>query len=268
MRLLALATAALSLLACPALPATASEVHAVYDTYAAGLDVAEVEASFGLEPRSYQVHLAYHTTGLAGLFFSGHQISDVEGSWRADAPVPRTFSGEGVWRGQPRTVRIEYQNGTPRIRALVPPNEEERESVPENLRANSIDTLSALIELIRRVADTGKCDAVAHTYDGRRAVEVRATTGGEEVLAPTPRSAFSGPALRCDFAGRLLAGFLHTDNRPADSKPLHGSAWLARVAPDSPPLPVRLTFETRWFGESTMYLRSVDTGTQAVAAVR
>jgi hypothetical protein len=245
----------------------ADEVVASYDTYAAGLNVAEVEAGFVIGPWSYQMRLAYHTTGLAGLLFSGHQVSQVDGTWRANAPMPHSYAGEGVWRSRQRTTRIDYQDGRPLVRALAPPNEDERETVPEALRANSIDTLSALVELVRRVADTGRCDSVARTYDGRRAVEIVATTAGEEVLAPTSRSSFSGPALRCDFAGRLLAGFLHTDDRACESKPLHGSAWLARVVPGGAPLPVRMAFETRWFGDATMYLRSITTDGQAIAQV-
>jgi hypothetical protein len=264
--LLAVAVPAL-LASTPARAATA-EVHASYDTYAAGLDVAEVEAGFGLGPWSYQVRLAYHTTGFVGFFYRGHQFNEVDGSWRQGEPVPRSFSGDGEWRGQPRVARIDYQDGRPIIRALVPPNQDEREPVPDVLQANSIDTLSALAELIRHVADTGRCETVVHTYDGRRATEIVATTIGQETLAPTSRSMFKGTALRCDFTGRMLAGFKFHDDTAADRKPLHGSAWIATVVPGEPPVPVRMTFETRWFGDATMYLKAISTGEQAVAAVR
>lgn len=266
-RLILLVTSVLPSLA--AMPATAAsgEVHAAYATYAAGLDIAEVEAGFGLGPWSYQVRLAYHTTGLAGLFYRGHQFNEVNGSWLANEPAPRKFAGEGVWRGEPRVAEINYVGGKPTVSALVPPNEAEREPVPESLQANSIDTLSALADLIRHVADTGRCETVVRTYDGRRATEIAARTVGEETLDPSSRSSFSGRALRCDFTGRMLAGFKFQDDRTADSRPLHGSAWLAQVVPDAPPLPVRMTFETRWFGDATMYLRSVSSGAPAVLAV-
>ncbi|MDR3538591.1 MAG: DUF3108 domain-containing protein [Acetobacteraceae bacterium] len=264
---LAVLAAAVPLLGISPARAADGELHASYDTYAAGLDVAEVEAGFGLGPWSYQVRLAYHTTGFVGFFYRGHQFNEVDGSWREDEPVPTEFSGEGEWRGQSRLARIDYRNGHPQIRTLVPPNEAEREVVPDALQANSIDTLSALADLIRHVADTGRCETVVHTYDGRRATEITAVTVGEEVLAPTSRSSFSGPALRCDFTGQMVAGFKFNDDQSADRKPLHGSAWLARVVPGAPPVPVRMTFETRWFGTTTMYLKALSTGAQAVAAV-
>lgn len=268
MRMLSAAiTASLALVGSPALGAT-NEIRASYDTYATGMQVAQVEAGFGIGPWSYQVRLAYHTTGLVGFFYSGHQFSEADGSWDSRGPAPRAFSGMGVWHGQDRAIQIDYQGGRPVIRSLVPPNDNEREPVPESLQTNSIDSLSALVELIRRVGETGRCEAKVRTYDGRRASDITATTVGEEVLQPTSRSSYSGPALRCDFVGQMVAGFMHKDNSAADRKPLRGSAWLAKVVPDGPPVPVRMEFETRWFGEATMYLTSISTGAQAVASVR
>jgi hypothetical protein len=38
---------------------------------------------------------------------------------------------------------------------------------------------------------------------------------------------------------------------------MHGSAWLAPVVAGGPSLPVRMAFETRWFGDAIMYLTSI-----------
>ncbi|MBN8905448.1 MAG: DUF3108 domain-containing protein, partial [Rhodospirillales bacterium] len=115
---------------------------------------------------------------------------------------------------------------------------------------------------------TGRCEATVHTYDGRRATEVSARTDGPEVLAPSSRSSYAGSALRCSFRGELVAGFRLAGDRAADRKPLHGVAWLAQVAPNTPPIPVRMSFETRWFGDVTMYLTGVTLGADAMASVR
>jgi len=117
-----------------------------------------------------------------------------------------------------------------------------------------MDTLSALAQLMRRVERDRTCGTSVHTYDGRRILEVAARTGGMERLEPTGRSTFSGPALRCDFEGRVVAGFLLGDNDPEHRRPLHGSAWLAPLAHEGPVVPVRIAFQTRWFGPATMYL--------------
>jgi hypothetical protein len=60
--------------------------------------------------------------------------------------------------------------------------------------------------------------------------------------------------LRCDFQGRELAGFLFGQDDPEHRQPLRGSAWLTPLHPGELPLPVRIAFQTRWFGWATMYL--------------
>lgn len=231
-----------------------AQVQLAYDTYAAGVEVMQMNAFFGLGPWNYRIDLDYHTTGLVGLFYRGHQTNSVRGSWNADRAMPQEFFGEGVWRGQERRTLIDYGHDLPRVRELQPPQETEREPVPLDLQRHTMDTLSALAELMRRVGHDHTCDTEVHTYDGRRVLDVVAHTGGHDLLDPTGRSSFSGQTLRCDFEGRELAGFLFGEDDPEHRKPLHGSAWLAPLLPNAPPLPVRIAFQTRWFGLATMYL--------------
>jgi hypothetical protein len=235
-------------------------MHASYETYAAGVHVAEVDTGFSFGSWNYQVNLGYRTTGLVGFFFRGHQFDRVSGTWRGRHAAPSEFVGQGEWRDVDRLADIDYEQGKPVIRRLVPPNAEEREPVPESLQANTIDTLSALAELIHVVAETGRCETTVRTYDGRRAVEIEAHTVGEEILEADSRSTFAGRALHCDFSGHMLSGFKFGDDRERDSKPMHGSAWLAPVIAGNSPLPVRMAFETRWFGEATMYLTGIGPG--------
>jgi hypothetical protein len=245
---------------------TAVSLHATYNTYAAGMHVAEVETGFNFGPWTYQFNLGYHTTGMVGWFFRGHQFDLVSGSWNGVRAEPSRFVGEGSWRGIDREADIGYKNGEPVIRRLIPPNETEREPVPASFQADTIDTLSALAQLIRVVDATGRCETAVHTYDGRRALEIEAHTMGEEVLEPTDRSSFAGKTLRCDFSGRMLAGFLFGDDRERDSRPMRGSAWLAPIVAGGPRVPVRMTFETKWFGDATMYLSGTGPGSDLKVA--
>lgn len=235
-------------------------LHANYETYAAGIHVAEVETGFSFGPWDYQMSLGYRTTGMVGFFFRGHQFDRVTGAWQGRQAEPSEFIGQGEWRGVPRLAEIGYHQGKPVIRQLVPPNADEREPVPDALQANTIDTLSALAQLIHVVAETGRCETTVRTYDGRRAVEIDAHTVGEEVLEASSRSSFAGKTLRCDFSGRMLSGFKFGDDRERDTKPMHGSAWLAPVVAGGSPLPVRMAFETRWFGDAIMYLTGIGPG--------
>jgi Protein of unknown function (DUF3108) len=244
----------LALLTTAATSAEVAQAQLAYDTYAGGIEVMQMNAFFGLGPWNYRIDLDYHTTGLVGLLYRGHQTNSVRGMWHDDQAAPQQFSGEGVWRGHERRTVIGYDAGRPQVKELQPPQETEREPVPTELQLHTMDTLSALAQLMRRVARDHACETEVRTYDGRRVLDIVAHTGGAERLDPTGRSTFSGPALRCDFEGREVAGFLFGQDDPDHRRPLHGSAWLASVLPHAPPLPVRIEFQTRWFGLATMYL--------------
>jgi hypothetical protein len=245
--------------------AQVAQVQIAYDTYAAGIEVMQMNASFGLGPLSYSIDLNYHTTGLVGLFYGGRQVNSVRGVWHDEQASPLEFFGEGVWRGHERRTLIAYANGQPDVRELEPPQDSEREPVPRELQRRTMNTLSALAHLMRRVERDRTCETTVRTFDGRRILDITAHDGGPERLAATGHSAFSGPTIRCDFTGRELAGFLIGDNDPDHRRPLHGSAWLAALVPSAPPLPVQIAFQTRWFGLATMYLTGV-TAKNAAAA--
>jgi hypothetical protein len=228
--------------------------------------MADIETTVSTTPRTYRMSVTFRTTGLAGFFYSGSQTGIVRGSWQGGNAVPEQYIGEGTWRGAKRVADIEYEHGQPKVRQLVPPNETEREPVPENLQANTIDMMSAMMQLVRAADTTGRCEGTVRAYEGRRLVEIEAHTIGPEVLPPSGRTSFAGRALRCDFSTRLLAGFNLGTDHARDARPMHGSAWLAPVVAGGAPMPVRVTFETGWVGDAVTELTGVGAGADITVA--
>ncbi len=234
--------------------ARAEPVQASYAAYAAGLNVINMDAAFDVAPARYRVHLVYRTAGAFGALVSGQQDTMVEGRFAEGRAVPQRFYSAGTMRGQQRVTQIDYPAGQPVIRQLIPPADEEREPVSPERQANTIDTISAMAQLVHQVNVTGRCDGRVMTFDGRRLSELASRTVGEEILPATDRSSFAGQALRCTFEGRQLGGFMLDGDREALRRPQLGSAWFASAVPGGPKVPVRVVFHTRWFGEATMYL--------------
>ena len=234
--------------------ARAETATAHYAAYAAGLNVLVMDARFDISPGDYRLQLDYRTTGTFGLFVRSQQSTVVQGGLVAGKAAPLRFSSSGVLRGEPRLTEIDYRDGQPLVRQLVPPNDKERESVPDADRRGTIDTLSAMAQLISQVTRTGRCDGTVRTFDGRRLASLRSWTIGTEVLPPSTVSTYSGPALHCEFEGRQLGGFMLDEDRERLVRPQRGSAWFAAVAPGGPSLPVRISFHTRWFGDATMFI--------------
>jgi opacity protein-like surface antigen len=152
--------------------AQVAQVQLAYDTYAAGIEVMQMRAFFGLGPWNYHIDLDYHTTGLVGVFYSGRQTNTARGAWQDGQATPLEFFGEGVWRGHARRTLISYDHGLPQVKELQPPQESEREAVPAELQLHTVDTLSALAQLMRRVEHDHACETEVHTYDGRRVLDV------------------------------------------------------------------------------------------------
>jgi hypothetical protein len=193
--------------------------------------------------------------GVVSALASGQSVTRVEGVWEGNAARPRRYVSEGVWRGEPRRIVVEWPGGQPVIRAMVPPVEEEREPVPESARRNTIDNLSAIAQLIRQVRRTGTCNGATRVYDGRRLSEMAAATQGRDRFPPA-RNEWSGTALKCAFEGRLLAGYRKGEDIEAARRPQTGTAWLAEAGPGLPLIPVRIESATRWMGTLTARLAS------------
>ncbi len=231
----------------------ATRLH--YVAYAGGLRVIDVGVDIDLSPSDYRVGLTLRTVGFFGAFVPGLTTTDVSGEWAGQGVSPRRYDSHGEWRGEHLSAVIDYLPTGPRVRELLPAHDvDERDPVPEALQIGTVDTLSGMAALVRQIGRSGECAARMRLFDGRRLSDVESRSAGMQVLEATSRSVFKGPALRCDFEGRLLAGFPRDEDHVRAARPKTGSAWFAQLVPGGPPLPVRITFETRFFGHATMYL--------------
>ena len=239
-----------------------------YEMSSLGFAIVQMDVSIRIYPRSYDVDMSYHTVGLARLLYAGEQDERASGTWADDSAAPQRYYGTGEWRGEQHRFDIVYHDRQPEILQLVPPIAKERQPVPTALQRDTEDTLSAFAQLLRHVVRSGGCDTSARIFDGRRLSEIDSSTAGQQALPRGGDAIFSGPALRCDFVGHMLAGFLfdHPHNTPG--RPRRGSAWFASLQPGGPALPVRIQFGTDWFGNVTMVLTGATPQEAALAQVR
>ena len=244
------------LLLAAALPARAQPVAATYNVVAAGLTVMELNATLDITEAGYAVEFRTRLRGVASAFGGGQLTTRVEGVWVGDAARPRRYVSEGTLRGsETRRTVLEWPGGQPAIRLMVPPNDAEREPVPDADQRNTIDNLSAIAQLVRQVRRSGRCEGAVRVFDGRRLSALSATSQGQERFAPA-RDEWSGVALKCGFEGRFLAGFRRDEDVEAARRPQVGTAWLGEAAPGQPVMPVRVETVSRWFGTLSARLAS------------
>jgi hypothetical protein len=221
---------------------------ATYSVAAAGIGVMEAVVQVELGPLGYRVESEVRTRGVAAAVVSGRQRTEVEGTWGTAGPVPTRYATEGVWRGQPRRVVMEYPSGgLPRVVAMEPPNQVERRPVPPEMTRGTVDGLSALAWLVREAQRTGSCAGEKRLYDARQVTLISSRPMGTE---PVPE----GTALRCALESRVLAGSRLDRDEAEAARPQPITAWIASTAPGAPPVPIRVELASRWWGTVTATL--------------
>jgi hypothetical protein len=250
----------------PALAAETGSFAAEYEGFSHGLLVIKMSAELTLTQAGYSGRLAYHTAGMVGWMIHNAIDTTVTGRFHGDIAVPISFDSSGDLRHDPRVVRMHYADGSPVIDTLIPAVDPERLPVPPELTAHTVDTLAAIASLIRQIGDKGTCDGQVTAFDGRRVTKLTAHTVGDETLPKTGRSIFAGQALRCDFDGDQLAGFMRNENMDTQKRTRHGIAWLAQAVPGGPPVPVKVNFENKVLGQVTLYLTKVSGAPGPVAS--
>ena len=235
----------------------ARTIRLSYDLYGRGFHVLDVVVELRLTRQGYSVRLHDHSAGFLSLMMHTDVTSTATGLFAATGVQPVHFESSGYSRGAQRRTVLDYAGGDPVVRVLTPA-EPRRDRVDPAQARGSIDTLSAMADMMHQVQQGGRCDGRALVYDGLRLTRVTSTTAGRQAVPPDGRSPYGGTALRCDFASLEVGGFLHNDEEAAMRKPQHGSAWIAPVVADAPALPVRIVFENPQLGTATMFLTKAE----------
>lgn len=253
---LAAIVALCSALSISALPAHATgQVNARYAVYLKGFHALNASASYEIQSWGYGATTQIKPVGFISLFVTMDLTSHVQGRFDADGTVePLLFDSGGISRGKHRHVRIEFTDGTPKVTVLEPA-EEDREPVPSSDLPHTVDTLSAMMHLLHALSTTGTCNGTQSIFDGLRLTEMVAHGPTTDDIPQSEDEAYSGPAMRCDFVGRQIAGFIkNSPNRAKLASPQPGAAWFKNI--DGLGLvPVRIEFNHPKLGHISVVMQ-------------
>ncbi len=230
--------------------------HLVFRIVSGGFAAVQLQGNARLDAGGYGISLAFQTVGMYALFKHERIASHVVGRWNGDNAEPVAFRSAGISRGVKRRIAIDYHRGDPVLRALVPAIDPRRLPVPPSFGPGTIDTLSAMALIDRRIGQTGSCDGSVVAYDGRRVLAITARDAGAQTLSHNGPSPYAGPTRRCALATRVLAGFLRRESPAARTRIHRSMIWFAAVLPGMAPLPVRIRFQAGLFGVANAYLIS------------
>jgi hypothetical protein len=214
-----------------------------------GVPLLDISYCLALGPSSYASSISARTLGLVEMLVHGRSEGHAAGAIEGVRVKPAAYEETGRLSGEDHSVAIGYKNGDPVLRHMEPPLEKYRLPIPPGDLAGAVDGLSAVALESLVATRSGACQGQALVYDGFQLRRATTRTAGIEVLKPNARSIFSGPALRCDTASEMLAGYLKDKPVPPQARPRFSTAWLGRLSPGGPMLPLKLSFDADFLGD-------------------
>jgi len=235
-----------------------------YQLYTIGLHPLDFSVALALDSDRYDIALRGTTKGVVDFFMRWVSSSLAEGQLVGHRPAPQLLRSLNRFHGTPRRVTIDYASGVPVATVDPPPTSDDRDPVTPEQQKNTVDPLSAVLDLVQRVAHGEGCQATERVFDGRRRFDIAVSDAGMQTLEPNRHSPYDGVAQVCDFSIEKIAGF---NRRPssggydqAQPEKVVYRSWAMRVLPGLPALPVRIRGEGS-LGAFTLYLTAVVPGT-------
>jgi hypothetical protein len=234
-------------------PEAGKQVSLRYNVFTHGLQVAEASADYVLAPWGYGIVTHLKSQGLLSFLVHMDVENRAEGRFENDWAVPITYESGGLSRGANRHVSIVYRDADPVVKILTPP-EPDREAVVQSDLPHAIDTLSAMALILDHMRRLGQCNGHTHVFDGLRLEEMQVHGPVKDWVPASYGETYRGEALRCDFSGYQIGGFMKDSRYAALMRaPRGGAAWFQDV-PGIGLAAVRIEFDHPKLGKMIVVL--------------
>jgi hypothetical protein len=223
-------------------PAENAAVTLRYEVSWSLLPLLEIESRTRVDPSDYEMDVEMETVGVVDLLFSWRANQATRGALTSAQVAPQSFRSASEFRGRRQDIDLGYgPQGLDRERvegSTVDPSE--REEVPPELRRDTVDPLSAVVQVSRRLVAGESCAGTARVFDGVRRYDLNYEDLGERELEDDEK--FAGRARLCRATMVPIGGFWRPTDREPDSLH-HIDAYWAPPWPGADPVPVRLALE-------------------------
>jgi len=234
-----------------------------YRATMAGLPVATAAVQVAADATDYRLDSRLETHGLLKLLLPWRHEAVSYGRIEADGLAPTRFWGAGTYKGEPRHMQLTYAGGNARIDSAEPhPAEKPDRLVPPGLRRGTLDPLSALLAVGRRIGAGGRCDGRLAVFDGRQRFDLHVTDAEADLSAA--KLDRPGATVRCNFFYEPVAGFKKKHRPVAASRERPGTIWFQQFRPGLPAVPVRIEADTD-YGRFVIELTEAVPGRQTAA---
>jgi hypothetical protein len=249
-------------------PDAAPAIGLDYGLYLGGLQALDFATRVDLAEEAYEIRFQARTDGFVGTLFPFVIEARSAGTRSQGRLQPQRYATANRWSDNAkRWVRLDYPAGTraadgdghPAVAAEPPNGRDDRPVVPDSARGGTTDPISAIYGLV--LQDAGRCDGTRRIFDGRRRYDMVAEDLGQAEVPESSYGIYDGPARKCRLTIEKVDGFW-TKYDAKQRYPDTIEVWLAEVARDLPPLPVRMEAKTL-IGAMRVHLTGIRRGASA-----
>ena len=237
--------------------AKSKTIVADYTFYFGGFTILQAKTTIELRRKSYKVVSKSKTDGLLNVFYEWSGQATSKGNFLEWRPVPSLHQNFGKRAGNVRKTVLSYERSGQLIFSDTqpPPDLSEVFPIPRGLVKETVDPLTAIVQINRRLERGMGCNVKLPVFDGRRRYDLILEDKGESTFKQTPFSIFKGKAFICKMNVNMFGGHKREKSKYAATSG-EKLVYVGRPLKDGPILPVGLTVETA-FGTLTGHLVSI-----------
>ena len=231
--------------------------QADYIVYFGGFNILNAATKIELNSEGYRIETKSATDGILDLFFEWKGQATSAGRFLNHQPIPLIHSNFGKRNDDIRKTILSYNPEGKITSSTVRPAPDFSEvfPLPINAEYETVDPLTVIVALNRRLEKGLDCNANFPVFDGRRRYDLTLEDRGQTILMKNPFSIFSGSARVCKIDLHMIGGHRREKSKYSSSAK-EKLVFVARPVKRGPLIPVGLTIETA-FGTLMAHLASI-----------
>ncbi|MCB9990106.1 MAG: DUF3108 domain-containing protein [Rhodospirillales bacterium] len=247
-----------------------------YQVYAGGINAVRATLDVDYESKDrYSMELFATTQGFLGKIVPWEGTFETHG-WRMQdgTEKPELHKSTAIWQGEEDVKEYTYgKDGSfKKLHVIQEDKNEVREDLEEELVQGTTDVLTAALQAMKSVADSGVCEGTDEVFDGKRRFKMVFRHKADDVLTPTEYNVYEGVAARCEVEVIPVSGAWHKKPRGWASIQEQGrdkgslpTVWLAKIDNNGPAVPVKMRVKTN-YGTLFMHLVGYKNGEKRITA--
>jgi len=192
-----------------------------------GIRIGKFYLSASIDETSYDSAFAIKAEGLAKFILKSSSSAKASGQHVSRALQPDVYQRTKLKGAKNKTVRVAYEDGVVDSVSFDPPRTKPlKYKVPEKIRRNTVDPVTAMIQILAPVSGT-PCDRSFEVFDGKKRFDfvLEPLEAGTEPMGPAPDGAENMVACRAQFV--RIAGFKPQDMKKPPQPPF--DCWFIKV---------------------------------------